>query len=148
MGNVMNTSAISRRFVPAASAAIALAATASLAGPSGGDFEITWYTMDAGGTTSTTGGDFELAGTIGQPDASQEMSGGSFSLTGGFWAGVQSGNPCPADLTGDGSLNFFDVSAFLSAFSMNDPSADFTGDGSFNFFDVSAFLAAFSAGCP
>lgn len=57
-------------------------------------------------------------------------------------------NHCPADLTGDGELNFFDVSAFLGAFSTNDPSADFTGDGSFNFFDVSAFLAAFSDGCP
>jgi len=55
---------------------------------------------------------------------------------------------CQADLTGDGELNFFDVSAFLSAFSAMDPAADFTGDGEFNFFDVSAFLAAFSAGCP
>ena len=56
--------------------------------------------------------------------------------------------PCPADLTGDGQLNFFDVSAFLSAFAANDPAADFTGEGQFNFFDVSAFLTAFSAGCP
>ena len=57
-------------------------------------------------------------------------------------------NTCPADMTGDGELNFFDVSAFLNAFGSNDPQADFTGDGSFNFFDVSAFLVAFSAGCP
>ena len=56
--------------------------------------------------------------------------------------------PCPADLTGDGVLNFFDVSAFLNAFSNQDPAADFTGDGVYNFFDVSAFLNAFSAGCP
>lgn len=55
---------------------------------------------------------------------------------------------CPADLNGDGQLNFFDVSAFLSAFSNQDPAGDFNGDGSYNFFDVSAFLAAFSAGCP
>ena len=55
---------------------------------------------------------------------------------------------CPADLTGDGELNFFDVSAFLNAFAANDPIADFTGDGSYNFFDVSAFLNAFNAGCP
>lgn len=55
---------------------------------------------------------------------------------------------CPADLTGDGELNFFDVSAFLSAFAASDPIADFNGDGSFNFFDVSAFLASFAAGCP
>ncbi|MBL4699225.1 MAG: hypothetical protein JKX70_10365 [Phycisphaerales bacterium] len=55
---------------------------------------------------------------------------------------------CIADLTGDGSLNFFDVSAFLAAFAAQDPIADFSGDGLFNFFDVSAFLGAFVAGCP
>ena len=55
---------------------------------------------------------------------------------------------CLADLTGDGQLDFFDVSAFLSAFTSQDPAADFTGDGQFNFFDVSMFLAAYSAGCP
>lgn len=55
---------------------------------------------------------------------------------------------CPADLTGDGLLNFFDVSAFLSAFTAMNPAADFTGDGLYNFFDVSAFLSAFTQGCP
>ncbi len=55
---------------------------------------------------------------------------------------------CPADLTGDGNLDFFDISAFLNAFSAQDPAADFTGDGNFDFFDVSAFLNAFNAGCP
>jgi len=55
---------------------------------------------------------------------------------------------CTADLTGDGKLNFFDVSAFLSAFASDDPLADFTGDELFNFFDVSSFLSAFNAGCP
>ena len=47
-----------------------------------------------------------------------------------------------------GELNFFDVSAFLSAFNSGDSSADFNNDGSFDFFDVSAFLAQFNAGCP
>lgn len=55
---------------------------------------------------------------------------------------------CQADLTGDGSLNFFDISAFLSAFKAEDLVADFDGNGTFNFFDISAFLTAFSAGCP
>ena len=129
-------------------ASIALASCSALAGPSGGQFEITWYTIDAGGTSNASGGGFELAGTIGQPDAGPVLSGGQFSLAGGFWPGVDSGPPCPADLTGDGQLNFFDVSAFLTAFSAMDPVADFTGDGMYNFFDVSAFLTAFSAGCP
>ena len=55
-----------------------------------------------------------------------------------------SGNP--ADINGDGSLDFFDVSEFLALFAAQDPIADFTGDGAWDFFDVSAFLAAFGAG--
>jgi subtilisin family serine protease len=47
-----------------------------------------------------------------------------------------------------GELNFFDVSAFLAAFSANEPDADLNSDGIFNFFDVSSYLSAFSAGCP
>ncbi len=54
----------------------------------------------------------------------------------------------PADLTGNGTLNFFDISAFLELFAANDPVGDFNGDGTWNFFDISAFLAAFAAGCP
>jgi hypothetical protein len=55
---------------------------------------------------------------------------------------------CIADLTGEGMLNFLDVSAFLAAYSTMDSVADFENDGLFNFLDVSAFLAAFAAGCP
>lgn len=55
---------------------------------------------------------------------------------------------CPADLNGDGNLDFFDVSAFLTAYNAQDAAADFNDDGLFNFFDVSAFLSAFNAGCP
>jgi len=55
---------------------------------------------------------------------------------------------CPADLTGDGELNFFDISAFLGAFNANDPIADINGDGEFNFFDVSGYINLFNQGCP
>lgn len=55
---------------------------------------------------------------------------------------------CIADLTGDGALDFFDVSAFLMAFGDQDPTADFNSDGVIDFFDISAFLTAFGAGCP
>jgi len=55
---------------------------------------------------------------------------------------------CTADFTGDGILDFFDVSAFISAFGSHDPAADITNDGIFDFFDVSAFISAFAAGCP
>ena len=56
--------------------------------------------------------------------------------------------PCDADFTGDGILNFFDVSAFLAAFTAQDPATDLSGDGVYNFFDVSAYLQLFAAGCP
>lgn len=55
---------------------------------------------------------------------------------------------CLVDFTGDGQLNFFDVSAFLSAYQGADPIADLNGDGLFNFFDVSSFLVGYNAGCP
>lgn len=47
-----------------------------------------------------------------------------------------------------GDLNFFDISAFLSAFSAGESVADINDDGVFNFFDISDFLAIFGAGCP
>lgn len=61
---------------------------------------------------------------------------------------IATNSGCPADLTGDGVLDFFDISAFLTAFGNQDPIADFSNDGSFDFFDISAFLAAYSTGCP
>ena len=65
-----------------------------------------------------------------------------------FSACVSVGGACAADLTGDGVLDFFDVSAFLNAYNSMSAPADFTGDGVFSFFDVSAFLNAFNTGCP
>jgi hypothetical protein len=57
-------------------------------------------------------------------------------------------DPCPADYTGDGVLDVFDVFAYLDLFNASDPAADLTGDGSFDIFDVFAYLDAYSAGCP
>tara|TARA_R110000868_G_scaffold119469_1_gene316531 strand:- start:237581 stop:237985 length:405 start_codon:yes stop_codon:yes gene_type:complete len=130
--------------------AVAVAGLSSAVMPAlaGGTYSIPWSTIDGGGVINSSGGGYTLSGTIGQPDASNAMTGGSYSLTGGFWAGIGSGVPCPADLTGDGSLNFLDVSAFLAAFGNMDPVADFSQDGSFNFLDVSAFLQAYGMGCP
>jgi hypothetical protein len=53
-----------------------------------------------------------------------------------------------ADMNADGSINFFDVSVYLGAFSSGDSVADFNHDGALNFFDISLFLSAFAAGCP
>ena len=60
--------------------------TIALAQSSGGNFEITNWTIDNGGGTSS-GGQFTVTGTIGQPDANPQIStGGTFSVAGGFWA--------------------------------------------------------------
>lgn len=52
------------------------------------------------------------------------------------------------DLTGDGVVNFFDLSRFLTLFSARHPQGDINSDGRFNFFDVSNYLQLFAAGCP
>jgi hypothetical protein len=46
-------------------------------------YDISWYTIDGGGGTST-GGVYSVSGTIGQPDAGH-LSGGSYTIDGGFW---------------------------------------------------------------
>ncbi|MFK7883670.1 MAG: GC-type dockerin domain-anchored protein [Phycisphaerales bacterium] len=58
--------------------------------------------------------------------------------------------PCLVDLAAPfGSLNFFDVAAYVNLFNAGDPAADFAAPfGLINFFDISAFIAQFNAGCP
>lgn len=89
-------------------------------------------------------GDYYI-GTIVSEDSGLETATGNNSIADTMTITVLE---CPADLTGDGALNFFDVSAFLSAFNNMDPIADLNNDGFYNFFDVSAFLSAFNIGCP
>lgn len=55
--------------------------------------------------------------------------------------------PCAPDWNHDGVLDFFDVAAFLDAFSLGNEQADLTGDGLFDFFDVLEYLRDYSAGC-
>ena len=55
---------------------------------------------------------------------------------------------CQADLTGDGLVDFFDVSNFLSLYAAQDNSIDFDGSGTIDFADVSEFLNLYAIGCP
>lgn len=54
----------------------------------GENWNIGWFTIDAGGTMFSGGSDWTLAGTIGQFEATEAgaLSGGGWTLTGGFWA--------------------------------------------------------------
>ena len=49
---------------------------------------------------------------------------------------------CRADINLDGSVDFFDVSAFIKF------AVDFNGDGIFDFFDVSSFIQSYQEECP
>lgn len=60
---------------------------------------------------------------------------------------LSSCTPCIADFNLDGQLNFFDVSAFLTAFINNDMAANVDYSCCLSFFDVSTFLTSYSAGC-
>lgn len=55
---------------------------------------------------------------------------------------------CPSDYNCDGSLDFFDVSAFIMDFNAMNPDADINLDGVWDFFDVSLFIQDFTTGCP
>ncbi|MBO6513206.1 MAG: S8 family serine peptidase [Phycisphaerales bacterium] len=61
---------------------------------------------------------------------------------------IEENDPCPADFNGDEVLDFFDISAFLTAFGGMDASGDYNEDGEFDFFDISSFLTDYSSGCP
>ena len=59
---------------------------------------------------------------------------------------------CPADFTGDGFVDFFDLDEYLRCFTDRQQcadaiDADFTGDGFTDFQDFAAFVDAFTQGC-
>lgn len=120
------------------------------------DTEISWYTIDGGGGTSTGGG-FELSGTIGQPDAGSPtlaMTGGEFELVGGFWPGAGSicSGPVLADFDHDCDVDVDDYLHFMAcvtgpAIAQNDPTcadARLDGDTDVDQEDFALFQRCFS----
>lgn len=76
------------------------------ASQTGGGYDLSWSTIDGGGTTASAGGPYTLGGTIGQPDAGV-ATGGGYEVTGGFWA---AGAPILlGDCKIDGVVDLFDV---------------------------------------
>lgn len=98
------------------------------------------------------GGEFEILSRATGVNNNGDIVGWGRLLDGSVGAFLIEGfappSECAADLNGDGTLDFFDVSTFLSAFNAQDPIADFDRNDEWDFFDVSAFLGAYNAGCP
>ena len=117
------------------------------AAAAGGDFDLSWWTVDGGGGTSS-GGDFVLRGTIGQPDAG-DLTGGNYTLRGGFWqpaAPEKEGcGDCPTDSDGDGDTDAFDLAVLLGAWGPATPNSaclDADENGFIEAFDLAVLLGA------
>ncbi|MEM7229366.1 MAG: hypothetical protein AAF432_11195 [Planctomycetota bacterium] len=136
----------------------ALAVASAGAVIAGTGFDISTFTVDSSGGTSTSPS-FAVAGTIGQHDATPTLTSASFELTGGFWAdGEELAEPCPWDCApsgGNGNVNIDDLLAVINAFGMTDSPCDNApdnGDGTFgnniiNIDDLLGVINNFGA-CP
>ena len=122
------------------------------AAPALGQYDLSWFTVDAGGEMSTTGGDFELSGIIGQPDAGGAMTGGDFELAGGFWPGVTEDEFCFGDLDGDNDIDLADLAQLLGHYGMTSGAAyedgDLDEDGDVDLSDLAALLGVYGTTCP
>ena len=70
--------------------AVFLLAASAVLGQTEPDYDLTWWTVDGGGTMVSASADglYELAGTIGQPDAGLMSDAGErYTLRGGFETG-------------------------------------------------------------
>jgi len=113
----------------------------------GGDFSLSWWTIDSGGITFASGGDFTLGCTVGQHDAAPDSVGGEFLLHSGFWF-----SPCVVahrgDVTGDGCVDDEDLLIILFNFGAQGRNiADVNCDGIVDDADLLIVLFNFGFGC-
>jgi len=101
----------------------------------GGQYDLTWSTIDGGGGTSR-GGQYMLTGTIGQPDASYSGAGG-YELLGGFWPG---GPLC--------IVEFDDFARFADYWLVGDLASDLDNDEDIDFADLQWLTDYWLSYCP
>ena len=80
------------------------------------NYDLSWHTIDGGGTVSTSLEGYELVGTIAQADADgdvAELAADGYTLVGGFWAAVAPHCSCFADVNADDKIDGRDVQQFL-----------------------------------
>ena len=103
--------------------------------PTSANYEISWYTIDDGGGTSS-GGSYVLTGTIGQPDADWSRA-GSYEVLGGFWPG---GPLC--------FVAFDDFARFADYWLTSDLTADLDDDKDVDFADLQWLADFWLFSCP
>lgn len=79
------------------------------------------------------------------PDAGTTIGGGIEILN---TRRLRAPDPCPADFDKNGTIDFFDLGKFVSAFSLGDPNTDHFPDGQLTFFDLQTYMDSFIQGCP
>lgn len=67
-------------------------------------YELTWWTVDAGGAMGGSGGGYTLWGTDGQPDAAIPRGGGIYELRAGFWQDACAAARVPVTITRQGDV--------------------------------------------
>ncbi|MCR9077201.1 MAG: hypothetical protein NXI07_14265, partial [bacterium] len=119
----------------------------TLNGMSAGDgYGTMFYPID---DVAMEGETFYMQWLIADPNAADGFARSDIAAVTPFCSMIASCTPeCVADMDGNGTLDFFDVTTFIDAYNANEAIADLDGNGVFNFFDVSAFVNAFAAGCP
>ncbi len=116
-----------------------------------GEVAIAWWSIDAGGMSSSRSG-WQVVGTIGQADAASEAAtGGGFELVGGFWGGVR-GAAIPGDLDDDGDVDLSDLAILIVAYGTCEgepffsPEADVDGSGCVDVADLAILLTNYGVG--
>jgi hypothetical protein len=151
------------QFIASTLAIVVCAGAAALAPIGGGDFDLSWHTIDGGGYTliggvveseiSSSGGGYELSGTVIRPDpeaaTSGSMTANDYSLTGEFHvqAAPTSPLPCPGDVLDPPGVGVEDLLALMDSLATTDSSADLDNDGTVGVSDLLALLANWGP-CP
>jgi len=70
----------------------------ALSAQKGGQYDLSWSSINGGGEMFSIGGEYVLGATIGQPGAGR-LAGGDYLLDGGFWHCFPLAFDCPVDST-------------------------------------------------
>ena len=119
---------------------------------SDGQYDLSWWTIDAGGVTfgQNAFGQLLMGGTFGQPDASEYLVDGTnrFELRGGFWYPRGGCVLANGDVDGNGCVDDADLLEVLFNFGAQGPNrADSNCDGTVDDADLLEVLFNFGNGC-